>query len=91
MQKQTTYGQTWHAGAVAHPAHGRFVCCYASAIDDGDGFDEHAELTAPALDASGVGTTTAWIRSSDPPAKAMHQPKTNVATNCCHFDCVACA
>ena len=85
-QKQTTYGQTWHAGAVALFAHGRFVCCYASAIDDGDGFDGHTDLAASLQQESGVETgvgTAVWLHSRQTQTTAIHCQKTKVATCTC--------
>ena len=81
MQNETTYEQTWHAQAVALHAHDSFAHWRAAGIDDGDVLDgHHGEPAAILLYRSGVGTALR-IRSMEPPAKAEHCQKTNVATS----------
>ena len=83
MLNETTYGQTWHAQAVALHAHDSFAHWRAAGIDDGDVLDgHHGEPAAILLYRSGVGTALR-IRSMEPPAKAEHCQKTNVATSRC--------
>ena len=86
MLNETTYGQTWHAQAVALAAHDSFAHWRAAGIDDGDVLDghhgAHGEPAAILLYRSGVGAAVR-IRAREPPAKAIHCQKTNVATSRC--------